>query len=220
MDGTRSLGTSTGYARVDHVHPTDTSRAASTHNHSGSDINSGTIGIAYLPTGTASTQVALGNHTHSNYGSGTITKVKTTAGTHTAIDVSSGTASFNVPTKTSHLENDSGFITDADIPEGAAKYTSNPSYIGTTPSVGDSNAFSPGNHVHAITKATITGVLGSMPTAATGITVSDHSTTTITGVQSSTTSVTGVQATTTTASKITTTTVTIPNVTSTGSASN
>lgn len=42
---------------------------------------------------------------------GTITSVKTTAGTHTTIDVSSGAANFNVPTKTSHLQNDSGFIT-------------------------------------------------------------------------------------------------------------
>lgn len=125
-----------------------------------------------------------------------------------------------IPTATSQLTNDSGFITDADIPEGAAKYTNTPEYISTVSAAGDSNAFSPGNHVHAITKNTITSVLGSMPTAATGITVSDHSTTTITGVQSSTTSVTGVQATTTTASKITTTTVTIPNVTSAGTASN
>ena len=42
---------------------------------------------------------------------GTITGIKTTAGAHTAIDVSSGAATFNVPTKTSHLTNDSGFIT-------------------------------------------------------------------------------------------------------------
>ena len=42
---------------------------------------------------------------------GTITSVKTTAGAHTAINVSSGAAEFNVPTKTSHLTNDSGFIT-------------------------------------------------------------------------------------------------------------
>lgn len=41
---------------------------------------------------------------------GTITSVKTTAGTHTTINVSSGAVSFNVPTKTSHLTNDSGFI--------------------------------------------------------------------------------------------------------------
>ena len=129
-------------------------------------------------------------------------------------------SSTAIPTATSQLTNDSGFITDADIPEGAAKYTNVPQNIATIAATGVSNAFSPGDHVHAITKATITGVLGSMPTAATGITVSDHNTTTITGVQSSTTSVTGVQATTTTASKITTTTVTIPNVTNAGTASN
>ena len=42
---------------------------------------------------------------------GTITEVKTTAGAHTTIDVTSGKAEFNVPTATSHLTNDSGFIT-------------------------------------------------------------------------------------------------------------
>lgn len=46
---------------------------------------------------------------------GTITKVKTTAGAHTTIEVSSGEASFNVPTNTSHLTNDSGFLTSSDI---------------------------------------------------------------------------------------------------------
>ena len=44
-------------------------------------------------------------------GGGTITAVKTTAGAHTTINVTSGNASFNVPTKTSHLTNDSGFVT-------------------------------------------------------------------------------------------------------------
>ena len=42
---------------------------------------------------------------------GTITKIQTTAGAHTTINVSSGAATFNVPTKTSHLTNDSGFLT-------------------------------------------------------------------------------------------------------------
>ena len=46
---------------------------------------------------------------------GTITKVQTTAGAHTTINVSSGAAAFNVPTKTSHLTNDSGFITNAGV---------------------------------------------------------------------------------------------------------
>jgi len=38
--------------------------AAAVHTHSGADIVSGTVGIAYLPTGTSGTTVALGNHTH------------------------------------------------------------------------------------------------------------------------------------------------------------
>ena len=42
---------------------------------------------------------------------GTITKVQTNAGAHSTINVSSGAATFNVPTKTSHLTNDSGFLT-------------------------------------------------------------------------------------------------------------
>ena len=44
---------------------------------------------------------------------GTITSIKTTAGAHTTINVTSGAANFNVPTKTSHLTNDSGFITSS-----------------------------------------------------------------------------------------------------------
>ena len=63
---------------------------------------------------------------------GTITQVKTTAGAHTVIDVSSGAAQFNVPTKTSHLTNDSGFLTsytetDPTVPSWA-KQSSKPTY--------------------------------------------------------------------------------------------
>lgn len=41
-----------------------TTFATKTHNHSASNITSGTLAIARIPTGTSSTQVALGNHTH------------------------------------------------------------------------------------------------------------------------------------------------------------
>lgn len=40
-----------------------------------------------------------------------VSKITTTAGTHSAISSKSGAVSFNVPTKTSHLTNDSGFLT-------------------------------------------------------------------------------------------------------------
>lgn len=45
-------------------------------------------------------------------GGGTITQVKTTAGAHTEITVTNGAANFNVPTKVSHLTNDSGYTTN------------------------------------------------------------------------------------------------------------
>ena len=38
MDGTRASGTSDKFARADHVHPTDTSRAPSSHTHSKNEI--------------------------------------------------------------------------------------------------------------------------------------------------------------------------------------
>lgn len=63
---------------------------------------------------------------------GTITKVQTNAGAHSTINVSSGAATFNVPTKTSHLTNDSGYLTsytetDPTVPSWA-KASSKPSY--------------------------------------------------------------------------------------------
>ena len=60
-------------------------------------------------------KIKIGDNIFNLYDSGnsggTITRVKTTAGAHATIDVSSGTASFNVPTHTSHLTNNSGFLT-------------------------------------------------------------------------------------------------------------
>ena len=63
---------------------------------------------------------------------GTITSVETTAGAHTMINVSSGAANFNIPTKTSHLTNDSGFITEAvlfvTLTKSGSTYTSDKTY--------------------------------------------------------------------------------------------
>lgn len=154
---------------------------------------------------------------------GTITSVKTTAGAHTAINVSSGAAEFNVPTKTSHLTNDSGFLTSSDL---ASVLT----YKGTKASVADVIAISNPKkgdvwHVTADgseyawdgttwqelgTAIDLSGyaLSSEIPTTAqnatTGITIADHSTTTIYGVTSGTTSVRGVKTgtnSTTTASK-------------------
>ena len=52
-----------------------------------------------------------------------------------------------IPSKTSELQNDSGFITSSDIPEGAAASTTVPKMDGTA-AVGTEMAFARGDHVH------------------------------------------------------------------------
>lgn len=52
-----------------------------------------------------------------------------------------------LPTKTSQLTNDSGFITDADIPEGAAASNTTPKMNGTA-EVGTETTFARGDHIH------------------------------------------------------------------------
>lgn len=53
----------------------------------------------------------------------------------------------DLPTKTSQLTNDSGFITGADVPEGAAASTTVPKADGTA-AAGTENAFARGDHIH------------------------------------------------------------------------
>ena len=52
-----------------------------------------------------------------------------------------------LPKKTSELTNDSGYITSADIPEGAAASTTTPKMNGTA-AVGTDTRFARGDHVH------------------------------------------------------------------------
>lgn len=67
---------------------------------------------------------------------GTITSVKTTAGAHTTINVSSGAAEFNVPTNTSHLTNDSGFLTSSDL-ASVLTYKGTKASVANLPSTGN-----------------------------------------------------------------------------------
>ncbi len=125
--------------------------AAAVHTHSGADIVSGTVGIAYLPTGTSGTTVALGNHTHgaADIVSGTIDIARIPTGTsgstvalgnhtHAAADVTSGTFDIAriprpgvlVPSSMSMTWND--FMSSSTIPwsngtanGGAVGYTTN-----------------------------------------------------------------------------------------------
>ena len=66
--GTAAVGTGATFARADHRHPLPTlaqiGAAPATHTHNATDVNAGTLNIARIPTGTTSTTVSLGNHTH------------------------------------------------------------------------------------------------------------------------------------------------------------
>lgn len=65
----------------------------------------------------------------------------------TAQTITDKAVDITVPTKTSQITNDSGFITSSDIPEGAAASTTSPKMDGTA-SVGAEMAFARGDHVH------------------------------------------------------------------------
>ena len=65
----------------------------------------------------------------------------------TALTPSGKTVDIAVPTKTSDITNDSGYITSADVPEGAAASATTPKMDGTA-KVGTETAFARGDHVH------------------------------------------------------------------------
>lgn len=65
----------------------------------------------------------------------------------TALTVTSKAVDVTVPTQLSELTNDAGYITGADIPEGAAASSATPLMDGTA-SAGSSNAFARGDHRH------------------------------------------------------------------------
>lgn len=65
----------------------------------------------------------------------------------TSVTPTNKIANIAVPTKTSDLTNNSGFITSDDIPEGAAATTTTPKMDGTA-AVGTEVTFARGDHVH------------------------------------------------------------------------
>lgn len=65
----------------------------------------------------------------------------------TTVTITNKIANITVPTKTSDITNDSGFITSADVPEGAAASTTTPKMDGTA-ATGTETAFARGDHIH------------------------------------------------------------------------
>ena len=99
-DTTKFLNAKGGWA-VPYTHPTYTSATAAA-------VKVGRDATGHVVIGNALTAADVGALSSSTT---YVSKITTTAGTHTAISNASGAVSFNVPTKTSHLTNDSGFLT-------------------------------------------------------------------------------------------------------------
>ena len=74
-----------------------------------------------------------------------------------------------MPTKTSDLTNDSGYLTTGDIPEGAAASTTTPKMDGTA-AVGTELAFARGDHVHPSDSTKVDKVSGK------GLSTNDYTT--------------------------------------------
>lgn len=132
MNGTASAGNATTYAAGDHVHPSDntkvdkeTGKGLSTNDFTTAEKNK-------LSNIEAGAEVNI------------IESVKVNG---TALSITDKAVDVSVPTALSELTNDSGYITNADIPEGAAASTTTPLMDGTA-SIGTSNAFARGDHRH------------------------------------------------------------------------
>lgn len=65
----------------------------------------------------------------------------------TALTITDKTVDISVPTKTSDITNDSGFITIEDVPDGAVASTTSPKMDGTA-TIGTETAFARGDHIH------------------------------------------------------------------------
>lgn len=117
MDGTATVGSETKFARGDHIHPTDTSRAASSHTH-GNITNAGDITTnATIASGD---RLIINDESASKLANSTITFGTSTtsflANNGTWQTPVSGVSSVNTKTgavvlTTADLTNDSGYIT-------------------------------------------------------------------------------------------------------------
>lgn len=82
----------TGKSDTGHSH--GATYAAVSHTHAGADIDSGTVAVGRLPTGTSGSTVALGDHTHSGFAAA--------SHVHSGADITSGTVPIAaIPTGTS-----------------------------------------------------------------------------------------------------------------------
>ena len=206
MDGTATVGTETAFARGDHIHPTDTSRAASSHAH-GNITNAGAItatGVALANNDTLvfvdSSDSSKLKQTSIKFDGSTATKALTQKGTFETFLTShqdiSGLAPLASPALTgtptaptaASGTNTTQIATTAFV-KAAVDAKSVPSASSTTPkangtaAVGTETAYSRGDHVHptdttraALASPTFTGT-PKAPTATAGTNTTQIATT-------------------------------------------
>ena len=158
MDGTASPGSSTAWARGDHVHPHDSTKAdVSAIPTKTSDLTNDSGFITSAPvtsvngqTGAVTISVPTKTSDLTN-DSGYITSVpvqsvngQTGAVSLDASDVGALPDTTAIPSKTSDLSNDSGFITASAVPHAS---TATPSMDGTG-AAGASDDYARADHVH------------------------------------------------------------------------
>lgn len=144
MDGTASPGSSTAWARGDHVHPHDSTKAdASAIPTKTSDLTNDSGFITSAPVTSVNSQTGAVSLTASDVGalpSSTTIPTKTSDLTNDSGFITSA----SVPTKTSDLTNDSGFITASAVPDPSSAV---PAMDGTA-AAGSSDDYARADHVH------------------------------------------------------------------------
>lgn len=133
MDGTASVGTETKWAKGDHVHPSDTTKVDKVE---GKGLSTNDYTTAEKNKLSGIEEGAEKNNIDWIMINGMSPRPR-----------EDRIYNITIPENTSDLTNDSGFITAADIPEGAAASTTSPKMDGTA-TVGTETAFARGDHVH------------------------------------------------------------------------
>ena len=157
------------------------SKAATTHTHTAANITAGTLDIARIPTGTTSTTVSLGDHTHTGYAA--------TTHTHTIADTANLQSSLDSKAATTHTHTiaDTTNLQSSLDSKAATTHTHTIADTTNLQSSLDSKAATTHTHTAAnitdFTNATAT-VIGDRVQAGTNVTVDYDSGTGITTISS------------------------------------
>lgn len=154
MDGTAAVGTETKYAKGDHVHPSDTTKVDKID---GKGLSTNDFTNA-LKTKLEGIETGAEANVQSDWNQTTVS----------ADDYIKNKPS--IPTKVSDLTNDSGYITSADVPEGASASVTAPLMDAATAVIGTSTAFARGDHVHPSDTSKVDKVAGK------GLSTNDYTT--------------------------------------------